>query len=570
MTLDSNFAVKETAIPEAVTQETALKENGALANEAMAALAAPRKLEPEQLTGITNVVSNFGEGVVSELIHNPGTLALNAAGSFGIGYLANKGLQSAAMRVPTIGLMTAAGGYGLYQLGAALPGWKQSYDIASDPAAHDAASVLQAEKHIQSIGGGTLEFAVGGVAGGLAFKPGVSAAAESLLARTRATIFGEKPPVKQFGPDGKEILLADEINGLAGASATDSGSAALTAGSEIVKPRRMPQAFAADEHGNFSKEISLSYGDDAIPEGVITGHTPEITAQNHAAAALSDEAAQVAARVESTLSRAEIRKRNAESGATFDTESTTAMQFIAAVDRRRAVNHENILPGLSRTTDSRGKLLKTTEETQSGTFDQYYQTGKDKALSSVFISKRGDEEAVTVQVLDGEFFVSSRDGGNAQWRGALGSDGRWTKAADETYATPYETAKALPRIRYPEESQNGLKYAAEVDASPEVALAGPQAREVFRGEPRQLIKRNEAGYDSYFRYDDANNLVGWTIKTANGHALELKVTGKSVQIPLGDGTHTTWRGSFRNGVWSSDPSEKFAFPEVLMQHLLWL
>lgn len=539
MTLDSSFAAKETA-----SQEAQPEENAALAEEALSQTAAPRKLEPEQMTGIVNVASNFGEGVVNELIHNPGTLALNAAGSFGIGYLANKGLQSAAMRIPTIGLMTAAGAYGLYELGKALPGWKQSFDIASDPSAYDAASVLQAEKHIQSIGGGTLEFGVGGVAGGLAFKPGVSAAAESLLVKTRATIFGEKPQIKQFGPDGKEIFLADEINGLSGAKATDVADATLAAVSES----RLPQAFKLDGDGNPAEGIVLTYGD----EGNATVFEMPVVSQGN------------------LLSHQALRARNASAVGKFDDELTAAQSVIAGINNTMLAGEQHIMPGVSQVTTLTGRLLKTTVEGRTGIWEQYYQYGKDKTWSSVIMQKSGDADPVTVHLRDGKFFVSSRDGIDAEWKGTLGNEGLWTKAADEPFATPYDMAKALPKTRYAEASQNGAKYAAEVDNSSEAALAGPEAREIFSGEPRRLIKMSKGSHDNYFRYDDNGQMVGWTIKTANGHAFELQVTDKGLQIPIGDGTHTLWKGNFQNGRWKAASDEKYDFPEVLIQHLLWV
>jgi len=272
MTLEASPSVTDVAKPvaQAASENVSPLLDELLRDEALS--------NPKQNTGFSNVASHFVAGMGDKIVNDPGSLAVNAAAGFGIGYLTKIGLESARFRTPTIGGLVAMGGLAAYELVTALPGWKQSYDIASDPFAHSAQDVIQAEEHIGSLGGGTLDLAAGGVAGGLAFKPSVAAATESLIARGRATVFGEGAGAAKSAVNSVEPAIVNPIK------IAVSDDAASQAAGDLPQSVMEPLSYKLD----FSDApVSPLVFGEAAPKFKF-GST-EWTERNNALIALADE-----------------------------------------------------------------------------------------------------------------------------------------------------------------------------------------------------------------------------------------------------------------------------------------
>lgn len=169
----------------------------------------------EQTCGVSNVVSQLGTGAWTELTEHYDRVIGNGIAGGVLGVATKIGLETA--KKSTYGVLAAAGIYGVYELGCALPGWKHSAAIAYNPLGYDISEVRKAEQHIQSLGGGAVDLIAGGAAGGagVAYGGPFVAPAKSLFSATGRT-------------------LTTTRNAFLGSSTKTAGTEAVSASAESV------------------------------------------------------------------------------------------------------------------------------------------------------------------------------------------------------------------------------------------------------------------------------------------------------------------------------------------------
>lgn len=486
--------------------------------------------------GVGNVMHHLAVGVGNEIVEHPLALAGNAALGFGMGYATKVGLASQVWRRPTIAGLVVMGGVAAVDLISSAPGWFKSASIAGNTTGRSLEEVQAAEKHLQALGGGALELGVGGVAGGLAFKPNIAAATESMIGRSRAAIFGS----------GDKAAAGEAV--VAGETSILSEKSLVSKELEGLAVEQLPTSETIGKQ--MGDRVSKLFGNRPIEEVVHDA--------NYVRSPSSHELPIV------TISAKDARvARLFEAEAVRDAQTNAARQFIQKIDGK-LLTPEYVADGFTHYNQSTGLLSSQRVKTSIGNSNQYY-NWEGRKLTEIYSLRRGEIDPVTVKVRDTEFFVTAPDGTEVPWKGTMSGEGIFTKAPEENFATPFGLARAMPLMRHAEAFENGKNYAAQIDSW----ATDPNKREFFNSsEPRQLVKLRDSSGDNYFRYDDQGNMTGWTFKSGGTAApFELKVTADGVLIPHPDGGYVLWKGTLQNGVWRKHRSEKIHQPLSLMSHL---
>lgn len=445
MTLDSSYASDVTANSEPSSPD--------LPNlvDQLFADAIPAENVKHQNTGFGNVAGQFMHGVGDKALNDPGSVAVNGAMGYGLGLLVNKGLASAVWRKPTIGGLVAATGLAAYELTNAVPGWKKSYDVASNPFAYDPETVQQAEKHIHSLGGSALVMGAGGVGGSLAIKSGISMSAESMLAKTRATMFGENA-VAAGAKEGAEVVAKEGA-----AILPDKGVTKVRFGDDVsdlgVHKGRDSKAFKFDDDGKVIVDNQNAMLVDEL-NGIkgINATSVESSSAEHARGVIRDSIPLVKETDEqaATTIAAKLRGERVAENDNFPiplspgkdspagyrrtgaeiSESGRTQGLTFAIRRAIASSKEGI-DGSTLRYDESGNLLMV----DKGFFSRQYLRWEDGKIAEIINVDRSNT-LVRGDVKDGVYTFELPTGGTAKWRGELNTQtGEWMPVPGEI-ATP--------------------------------------------------------------------------------------------------------------------------------------
>ncbi len=214
----------------------------ALAGDGSVALSvAQTEFEPntEHEGGVIGVAAPILEGAWNELTQHPERVFANAA----IGGAMALAIPAAIAAAPvlTVTGLVVAGGFGLWKLAEAIPGWVSNISVAWDPNSHTEAERDKADAGLQSLGAGTLDAAAG--FGGMWAAPKLAAtsvgiaiseaAAKALSPVLESTANLARPLINNA--EGLASAAVQEVKSVAGPLLTDAGNTVMTIGRSAVK-----------------------------------------------------------------------------------------------------------------------------------------------------------------------------------------------------------------------------------------------------------------------------------------------------------------------------------------------